>query len=262
MTAIRNQALKEQAATGTRLGTDGSELFAAQSSSFLFVNGLSPRELPGVENSRDCDVVRTGDLGNLGSLNGFRGLEGNRGVHIFRGDGNWRFGWTGTPVQCFSKGAPHLGDNGIQEHFSTVPLFNRIRDTGLPPPVNDRSVPSPGGLEVASPSQRLSSFMHKSWSLIGQVVCQAKEEIVSPMPIGGSFASPQTTNRGSKVTKVHLQYPLLNGFYYNGNKDICMCWVATSRVCSVTPNICSYTHTKKARLWAGWYIISSATRAG
>ena len=88
MTAIRNQALKEQAATGTRLGTDGSELFAAQSSSFLFVNGLSPRGLPGVENSRDCDVVRTGDLGNLGSLNGFRGLEGNRGVHIFRGDGN------------------------------------------------------------------------------------------------------------------------------------------------------------------------------
>ena len=51
-------ALQEQAATVKHLGVDGGELSAAQSSLFLFVNGLSLGGLPGVENNWDYDVAQ------------------------------------------------------------------------------------------------------------------------------------------------------------------------------------------------------------
>ena len=70
------RALQEHTTTVTHLGADGGELSAAQASSFLFVNGLSPGGLPGVENDQAYDIAQTGVLGILGSLNGFRGLEG------------------------------------------------------------------------------------------------------------------------------------------------------------------------------------------
>ena len=149
------------------------------------------------------------------------------------------------------RGEPHSVNNYTQDRFSALPLFSGVRDTSLPLPVNGQAFPYPVELEVASPSQRLSSFMHKSRSLVRQVVCQAKEEITSLTMNGGSFTSPQATDHGSNAAKVHLADPLVNVSYYNGNKDICMRWVTTSRVYSVTPNICSCTHMKKAPLWAG-----------
>ena len=130
-----------------------------------------------------------------------------------------------------------------------MPYPNSIGSgTPVSPPVNDRAVSSSGRLEVAPPSQSISSFMLQTKSLLGQVVGQAREDIVSLMTIGWSFTLPQATNHGSKATKVHLRDPLVNVFFYSGNKDICMGLVATSRVCSVTTNICSYAHKEGAPL--------------
>ena len=125
----------------------------------------------------------------------------------------------GTPY----SGGP-AGENYIQDRFSTLLLFNGDSVTGLPPLVNDQAITSPGGLELVSPSQRISSFVLQTRSLLGHVLGQAREDIVSPTIIGGSFTLPRATNSNSSLneTRVHPRDPLVNIFYHSGNKDIFM----------------------------------------